>query len=130
MAYIIGWALAAVGPRGPAFAKYSIAYHYARNTLHVLRTWPAQAAARHVPVHARKIVQGIFSSSEIERLVEAGRERVAGGVGGVQEVPYQIWNASAAAGASLVRSQFASPPLSGALARWVAALLGLPPSKL
>ena len=28
-----------VGPRGPDFAKYSIAYHYARNLLHVRRAW-------------------------------------------------------------------------------------------
>jgi len=89
----------------------------------------AAAAARHIPRHARKIVEESFSEAEVQGLVEAGAGRLAGGVGGVQDLPYKEWNVTAARGARLVRSAFVVPPLRGALARALASLLGIPPSK-
>ncbi|GAX72952.1 hypothetical protein CEUSTIGMA_g407.t1 [Chlamydomonas eustigma] len=54
---LIAWLLNLVGPKGLEFAKYSIAYHYIRNYLYVMRNWGQQRAAQHIPDFALKIVK-------------------------------------------------------------------------
>ena len=87
VAYIIGAILERIGPRGPDFAKYSIAYHYTRNLLYVSRSWGPSRAQQHIPAHARSIVREMFSDEELQDLLDAGTPR--GLVGGHLDLPYQ-----------------------------------------
>ncbi|CAM9824315.1 unnamed protein product, partial [Heterosigma akashiwo] len=45
-----------LGPKGVAFARYSVDYHVLRNYLHVLGTWGEARAGAHLPRAARAVV--------------------------------------------------------------------------
>ena len=66
---LIAWILNLIGPKGLEFAKYSIAYHYVRNYIYVMRHWSPSRAAQHIPDFARTIVRPYDKNGEItERL--------------------------------------------------------------
>lgn len=53
-----------VGPKGVAFARYSIDYHLLRNYLHVLEQWGPEEVSRRTPDYARRIVSSYRDSYE------------------------------------------------------------------
>ena len=62
---LIAWLLNLVGPKGLAFAKYSIDYHYLRNWLYVQRHMGGARAERHVPEFAKKILAEYDDKGEV-----------------------------------------------------------------
>lgn len=61
---ILAMLLQATGPKGVAFARYSIDYHILRNYLHVLAFWGEERARRTTPLFALTIVDHYLSSSQ------------------------------------------------------------------
>lgn len=62
---IIAWVINLIGPKGLEFAKYSIAYHYIRNYLYVMRHWNPARSAQHIPDFAKSIMKQYDSKGEI-----------------------------------------------------------------
>ena len=61
---VMATVMRAVGPKGVAFARYSIDYHILRNYLHVLDVWGEERAEVALPSHARDIVQNYLETDE------------------------------------------------------------------
>lgn len=72
----LAWALEKIGPKGLEFGRYSLDYHTIRNYLYVVRTFPADQAARHVPSYAKKLVEMYDKDGAISKRLAMGRKDV------------------------------------------------------
>ena len=55
--HLVASVLTRLGPKGVAFARYSVDYHLLRNYLYVLHEWGDRRAHQHMPTYARQIVK-------------------------------------------------------------------------
>lgn len=87
MGLVIGGILRRLGPAGAGFGRYSIGYHYIRNSLFVRRRKGEDGARQHTPKHVQRIVDKYYSEEE---MAAKTADKVKGRVGGVQAVPYEV----------------------------------------
>lgn len=64
MGEIMASVMTFVGPKGVAFARYSIDYHILRNYLHVLDVWGEERARTSIPQYALDIVDRYIKSGD------------------------------------------------------------------
>ena len=69
---IMASVMTTIGPKGMAFARYSIDYHLLRNYLHCLDFYGEETTNKMLPEYSAKIVKRYFGTSEtFSELVES-----------------------------------------------------------
>ena len=66
---VMATVLGGLGPKGIAFARYSLDYHVLRNYLHTVNEWGEETATRRMPKYARDMIEEYTQSDEQFRVI-------------------------------------------------------------